>query len=993
MRHSFDWASMAKLLEKIVLIMLLLSMIVPFIHVQAQPGVPLKDKFVKQANQNTVEDSSLQEQQNNYARIMQIYEDNGYQGTKNIEIKLNPKDAVGLSEKDVVIEYGVGDSKEAALIWEEEAPFFEWSINVPEAGLYEIYFDYYPLKGSGSVIQRELMIDGEVPFDEASNISFYRLWKDEGQPIINSLGDEVRPRQVEVTTWTSTAAWDIKGLYTEPLKFYFSEGQHVLRINYVDQPIAIGNITVCSPKVVPTYKEKLDEYRELGYAEGTGSYKVQGEHAIYKSDSTLRRETSNDPVAEPQSEDTIKLNIIGGWRYRKGNQSITWEVEAPESGLYKIALRTWQSYGDGLSSYRQIAIDGEIPFEEMKAYSFDYGKKWRTELLADEDNEPYLFYLEEGTHELTMTVKMGPLQEVIDRFNSDTLLLSNIIKKIIMITGSEPDLNFDHELDKKIPGLMDGLAQISNSVTIQADKLVELSVQRPGIVNNFYVLRDQLNEMLEDPYIIPSKLNDLISAQNSLTSYLQDLQEAPLGIDYVMIASPDEEIKDYSSSFWQRLVASWKNFLRSFVKDYDTVATVHKDGEVIDQYTSIEVWVSRGKEWAELMKQMADEDFTPKTGIGINLNVLPAGQLGANGVNPLLLSIVSGKAPNVACGVAATSPVELAIREATTDLTVFDEYEEVKERFLPGTLVPFEYRGGVYALPETMDFMALFYRQDIIDELGIEIPNTWDDLYKNVLPLLSQNGMQFNYSNITEDVNTAGTSYLPFLYQKGGTFYTEDGLKSGLDSDSAYQAFLDWTKLYTVYDVPTRLNFYQGFRTGETPMGIGNYNLYMQISVAAPELYGRWGIAPMPGIEQPDGTINRTAGGLPTATMVLEQAGQTKESWEFIKWWTSQDVQARFGQEVESLIGIEARWNTANVEAYQDLPWNRADLAVMEQQWEWFNEQPIVLGSYFTNRHIKNAWSSVVMGDMIPRDALEKAVKDINKEMKLKQEEYGITGE
>jgi hypothetical protein len=37
-----------------------------------------------------------------------------------------------------------------------------------------------------------------------------------------------------------------------------------------------------------------------------------------------------------------------------------------------------------------------------------------------------------------------------------------------------------------------------------------------------------------------------------------------------------------------------------------------------------------------------------------------------------------------------------------------------------------------------------------------------------------------------------------------------------------------------------------------------------------------------------------------------------------------------------------------------------------------------------------NAWTDVVLEDVTPREALEEAVKQINKELRVKQEEYGV---
>ena len=172
---------------------------------------------------------------------------------------------------------------------------------------------------------------------------------------------------------------------------------------------------------------------------------------------------------------------------------------------------------------------------------------------------------------------------------------------------------------------------------------------------------------------------------------------------------------------------------------------------------------------------MADSDFTPKTGIFVNMNVVPASQMqstgsSTGGVNALLLSITSGKAPDVALGVSSDIPVEFAIRDAVYDLSQFNGFEEVKERFLEDIFIPFEYRGGVYAIPDTMDFYVMFYRKDIVQELNLLIPDTREDLYNHVLPALYQHGLEFYYP----------AEFSQFIYQQGASYYTPDGMRSAL---------------------------------------------------------------------------------------------------------------------------------------------------------------------------------------------------------------------
>ena len=97
------------------------------------------------------------------------------------------------------------------------------------------------------------------------------------------------------------------------------------------------------------------------------------------------------------------------------------------------------------------------------------------------------------------------------------------------------------------------------------------------------------------------------------------------------------------------------------------------------------------------------------------------------------------------------------------------------------------------------------------------------------------------------------------------------------------------------------------------------------------------------------------------------------------------------GREIEALLGSSARWNSANVEAFCNMPWPQEDLAVIQEMWPFYREVPVVLGGYFTGRHLNNAWNNVVIGGEPLRDSLEEAVKEINRELSMKQREYGVT--
>ncbi|MDI6618571.1 MAG: extracellular solute-binding protein [Clostridiales bacterium] len=951
------------------------------VHVKAVSDVPLKAKFTYGSGQEVPPEYYNSMKYQYYTYVLKSYEEKGYKVANSQTITIDEKSIKVPKGKNIRLEAGINGRKDPAFIWDKEMPWAEWNFDVSSEGLYEIELEYYMPPGSGNSAVRSIYIDGQVPFYESNNIKFNRMWHDKAEPVVNSIGDEVRPSQVEISGWRSTKLYDSSGFYSEPFKFYFKPGKHVVRLGYVDQTIIVGKFYIKPAETLPAYDEIKKQYKANGYKEGTKTVKIQAEKAVIeKSDPTIRRESNGDPSCEPASSINRKLNVIGDWRWRRGNQSITWKITVPEDGLYKIALRAGQWWKDGLSSFRQIAIDGKVPFKEMEEYEFVYNKNWRTEVLKDSSDNPYLFYLTKGDHAITMTAKMSYLAQIAQSINDDSLLLSNIIRDIIKITGDTPDPNYDYEFMEKIPNLRKDMETLTKNLQWKYDFLKEKSQKLPAMANNFTTIISQIKDMLKDPFTIAKRMNDLNSAQTSLSSWYLSLQDQPLVIDYFIIGAPEEKITNSGSNIFQKLRATFDTFLVSFKKDYDNV------GSILDKKTKvnsvIDIWIARGTEWAELIKEMTDEDFTPETGIAINVNVLPSSQLNAGSVNALMLSIMSGKAPDVALGSASNSPVEFAIRDTVYDLSKFKDFKEVSKRFLPNIFIPYEYNGGIYALPETMDFTVMFYRKDIVSDLGIKLPNTREELYDHVLPVLYQNGLEFYYP----------VDFSQFIFQHGGSFYTMDKKKTGLDTPEAYMAFKECSELYTNYAIPIVANFYNRFRTGEMPMGIGNYGLYLQLSVAAPELAGRWGIALLPGIKKADGTIDRSNGGLAgQCDMIMKQSKHPEESWKFLDWWTSNTVQTRFAREIEATIGTEARWNTANMEAFENLSWNKEDIEVIEEQLKWAKETPNVLGGYFTGRHINNAWNRIVINGEPVRDSIEQAVEDINREMKMKQEEYGVS--
>ena len=875
------------------------------------------------------------------------------------------------------------------LLWESEEGWVEWEFDAPQSGLYEISLEYYTLEGKRSAVWRELRINGERPFVEAKQFLFPRTWNDLREPRQDNRGWDVRPPQQEILGWQEKRLEDANGMFLDPIRFHFAAGTNRIRLIAHREPVAIAALRVLSPRQLPTYNERLAEWRSMGKQEVPDVLvQVQAEHTFAKSQPTIRREVHYDTTVEPPAGTGFKLNTFGGYRWRQAGQTASWQFNAPEDGLYHISLRALQAFADGRPSVRALRINGEIPFAEMREIHIGYDRHWQTVTLAAPDGSPYLFYLPRGENLIALQAIVGSFGPTVRAVEEILLELSEISRRIVMITGARPDPFVIYEVDQKIPNLLGWLTDISDRLEAQKQYLTRLAGQRPNNVAMLEIVQDQLQDLVREPDTIPFRLEDLGRTQGQLGDWVVRLKEQWLQLDWLAISTPATPAPDRPYSIGGALVSSTSQFLASFRQDYNAVGSVYtaSGDEVL-----LTVWVGRGLEWALILRDMIDDDFTPRTGIKLNVRVMPAEQMNVGGLNAVLLAMTAGEAPDVAMALNPNLPIEFAIRNGVIDLTQFPDFEEVAQRFRPGALIPYQYQEGVYALPETQDFSMLFYRTDILNELELPVPETWEELY-NAIIKLQQFGLNFYYEAPTPTAvgGLTDAGLMPILFQAGGEWYTDDGFRSALNTPEGLAAFKTWTDLFISYKLPLQADFFTRFRMGQMPMGVSNYWTYVRFKTAAPELRGRWAMSPMPGTPRADGRIDRTNGGRGQAIAMFRDTRHPQESWEFIKWWTAEDTQMRYGTEVEALLGVEARWNTANVAALQRLPWDAPDIEAILEQWYWFKETPVVLGGYFTPRHIYNAWNKTVLQGEHPRDALEEAVREINKEMRKKQEEFGL---
>ncbi|MGZ9583383.1 extracellular solute-binding protein [Paenibacillus marinisediminis] len=866
--------------------------------------------------------------------------------------------------------------EQPVLMWDKDNDEVKLIVDVPEDGLYEMQIDYYTLPGKMTPVERGIKINGKFPYFEARRVVFPKKWKDQNAEFDrDEIGNDLFSYPVEEAGWQKESLKDASYLFDEPLKFHLKKGKNEISMVYVREPVVLGNVTISSPTVVPTY----EDYSQINDGvDGESSLSIyEAEHPYTKSDSSIQVAASSDPSVTPNRSGLITLNTLGADTWKNGGQSVTWKINVAKTGYYEIAFKYKQNLKINMPVFRTIELDGQVPFIEMLDYPFAYSSSWKNEILSDKNGAPYRFYLTEGEHEMKLIANAAPYQQVISTVREVMSDVNDLSLQIQMATGNTLDVYRDWDITEQIPDVIDQLNGLAERLDEQYAYLEQLSGQKPDDARNLKLASEQLKQLALEPKEIPVRFAQLAQGSGSVTQKLGDLlttlPSQPLQLDKFYVYS-GQKLPSPTATYWQGLKASAAGFIQTFTTDYTKFSSDDED--------AIEIWVNRPRQYVMLMQQLADQQFTPKTGIKVSFSLMPSEQ-------KLILANAAGDSPDLAMGVNEQLPYDLALRGALTDLTKFPDFEEINERFSPGALLPLTFDEGQYALPETQNFWVLFYRQDIMDALELEVPDTWKDVL-DMLPKLQRYGMNFFVPLSDASAMKSFRLTAPFIYQQGGELFTQDGMKTAIDSEEALDGFKLMTDLFTIYNLPLQVpNFYNHFREGSLPIGISDFNTYIQLTTAAPELAGWWKIAPYPGIEDENGQVVRWAPGTGQSVIMFNSSSKQEEAWEFMKWWTSEETQVIFGNSMETIYGSSYRWNTSNLNAFEQLSWPEEDIQVILEQWEWLKDIPHIPGDYMLDRELSNAWNKVVFDGDNQRKALEDAVLLANREIKKKLEEFG----
>lgn len=261
-------------------------------------------------------------------------------------------------------------------------------------------------------------------------------------------------------------------------------------------------------------------------------------------------------------------------------------------------------------------------------------------------------------------------------------------------------------------------------------------------------------------------------------------------------------------------------------------------------------------------------------------------------------------------------------------LTSYFEQWDESDQFIESTLEPLRINGELWGIPYNTNARALVVRTDVLDEYGLEVPETWSELIQTARTITEESGGDMYGLMLTTAVGgpRAAQEFISWLYQANGgeQMFNVSGDDVTLNTD--------------VETLEQVLTFYDQAFAGDNP-AVSRDQRGAGWEVEDPGyVNGQWAMAPMgPWLWGRRGDSDQAAtileqntdvvalpipeGGTPAtylevkAIMMNTHAENKDQAWNLIKYITSQEMMARW---LIDSGGIPPRTDSFEMDVFQE---------------------------------------------------------------------------
>lgn len=210
------------------------------------------------------------------------------------------------------------------------------------------------------------------------------------------------------------------------------------------------------------------------------------------------------------------------------------------------------------------------------------------------------------------------------------------------------------------------------------------------------------------------------------------------------------------------------------------------------------------------------------------------------------------------------------------------------------TLETFTIDGKILAVPYANDYRIAYYNKEHFEKAGItEAPETWDEVYDALKKIKEAGVVEYPYTMPMNADESATTSMMWMAFSRSGQVFNDDDT---LNQDAVVDALTFENQLVQEgYVDPAAITFngmdcYRKITSGEASFMVGPTK-FVGISNDPEQCSEIGNIVPilLPGKE---GTSEQTMA-LPEAVGITSFSKNKEEAEEFVKWYSSADIQKR----------------------------------------------------------------------------------------------------
>lgn len=283
--------------------------------------------------------------------------------------------------------------------------------------------------------------------------------------------------------------------------------------------------------------------------------------------------------------------------------------------------------------------------------------------------------------------------------------------------------------------------------------------------------------------------------------------------------------------------------------------------------------------WVPNMQAAVDAFNDSHPDITVTLETITAGP---NGGYAKMLSAVQAGDPADVAQVGYDEMPTFVLNDALTDITSYVSEDEAKYTAWQWDANVFG--GRVYGIPQASGPVGQFYRADVLDELGLDAPTTWEEYYEAARTIHAADEDTY----ITAFAANQPAWVEALAQQAGQPWFTVEGdsWKVAIDNPDTLKMAAYWQKMLDedlVKVEPDMSNeWYKDIQSGNVVTWMSGSWAAAIISGNAPKTSGLWAASEMPQWTAGSHTAASWGGG--SSNVVLKGSDHPQEAAEFADW-------------------------------------------------------------------------------------------------------------